>query len=150
MYRNTFAQRQGHEAFVEAYNGGREADNLTFGGIPTNPLPSAKALVAILLPIGLVVICVGLASSGARALSAIGLLVVGVFVVGMGWIRADNLRFLLPTSAFGIATATGATYLLAQQICRPISPQFDREASLRHGFDGARRDEKETRANEGL
>ena len=114
VYLNELAQRRGHEAFVEEYNRGRGA-----GAFLTNSLrvplsaPSTKAMVADLLPLGLILVVIGLTRGDTRWISVTGLLVVAVFAVGMGFIRADNLRFLLPTSGFGIATGTA---VLAQLI----------------------------------
>jgi uncharacterized membrane protein len=77
-------------------------------------------MIAVLLPLGLIFMVIGLTRGHTRWISVAGLLVVAAFAFGMGIIRADNLRFLLPTSGFGIAVGTA---VLAQLISG--SPDFD-------------------------
>lgn len=107
MYLNEFAQGEGPEAFEQEHNDGRPARAIVFGSPVPNPVPSTKSIVVLLLPASLIAMLIGLWNRETRALSAMGLLVVVAFAIGMGWIWADNLRFLLPTSAFGIAAGSG-------------------------------------------
>jgi len=112
VYLNEFAQRRGHEAFVEEYNRGRGAGALLTNSLRVPlPTPSTKALIAVLLPMGLIVMVIGLTRDQTGWISVAGLLVVTVFAVGIGIIRADNMRFLLPTSGFGIAMGTAVLAL---------------------------------------
>jgi hypothetical protein len=121
VYLNEFAQRRGQEAFVEEYNEGRDAGALLTNSLRVPlPAPSTKAMIAVLLPLGLIFMVIGLTRGHTRWISVAGLLVVAAFAFGMGIIRADNLRFLLPTSGFGIAVGTA---VLAQLISG--SPDFD-------------------------
>lgn len=109
MLINEFATTRGYDAFVDEYNDGRRIDAVITAPIGASPpIPSTQAVVAVLLPLALVVMAFGLFRASTRPLAVIGLLVVVVYAIGMGWIRADNLRFLLPTAAFGIAVGTGA------------------------------------------
>jgi len=114
LYLNEYAQREGPEAFEQEHNDGRAAGAIVFGWAVPSPIPSTKALVSVLLPVGLLAMLVGVAFRDTRPLSVMGLLVVVAFAAGMGWIWADNLRFLLPTSAFGIAAGSGAAHDLAR------------------------------------
>ena len=130
VYLNEFAQRRGYEVFVEEYNEGRGAGALLTNSLSVPlPVPRTKAIVAFLLPLGLIVMVIGLTRGHTRWISVTGLLVVGVFAVGMGLIRADNLRFLLPTSGFGIAIGTA---VLAQLISESPYVGSD-EGALDHG-----------------
>ena len=114
LYLNEYAQREGPEAFEQEHNDGRAAGAIVFGWAVPSPIPSTKALVSVLLPVGLLAMLVGVAFRDTRPLSVMGLLVVVAFAAGMGWIWADNLRFLLPTSAFGIAAGSGVAHDLAR------------------------------------
>lgn len=106
VYRNGFAVRNGQIAFVDRYNDGQMVEALV-----TNPVgkpltwPSSHTLIAILLPLAVVAMAISLFTRH-RTLGAIGLLVVVSFAFGMGWLFADNFRFLFPTSVFGIAIGT--------------------------------------------
>jgi hypothetical protein len=114
IYLSGFARHWGKQTFANIYNDGQLAEVLITDpiGIPA-PVASTSRLIAWLLPIGLLVMVVGLFVRSTRPLSAMGQLVVIAFAIGVGAIRADNFRFVWPTSAFGIAIATGVLATLA-------------------------------------
>jgi hypothetical protein len=107
MYFNGYFDERGAEAFESRYNEGRPAHAIITHPIG-RPLPSPgmRWLLATLLPLSLVVMVVGILHLPARLLALIGLTVVVTQAIGMGWIRTDNLRFLLPVSVFGVAVGT--------------------------------------------
>jgi hypothetical protein len=114
IYLNRFANRRGVQAFVDEYNDGQLAEVLITDPVGrAAPVPSTGDLVAVILPLAVALMVTGLAFSHTRTLSAVGLTVVVTFALGMGWIRADNFRFLMPSSAFGLVVAIG---VLAQLV----------------------------------
>ena len=119
IYLNQYAMRQGRERFVNEYN-----DGMPVGAVITDPvgmpspLPSARDLASWMVPISLVVMAIGLAFPSTRPLSAIGLIVVLAFALGVGWLRADNFRFLITTSAFSIAAGSGVLAALMSGVWR--------------------------------
>ena len=114
IFRNAFARSNGPEAFVAEFNDGQPIDAVITDpiGIPA-PVPHTATMVFYMLPLAMVLMLIGLVSKHTRSLSALGVLVVVAFAAGMGWIRAENLRFLMATSAFGITTATAGIWTYA-------------------------------------
>ena len=106
-YLNRFANENGIQAFADRYNHG-----VTAGAIITNPagvrlpIPSGRALLSLLLPLVIAVMMVGLLVAGTRPVAVIGLAVVLGTAVGVGIIRADNYRFLIVSSAAGLAVVS--------------------------------------------
>jgi hypothetical protein len=119
IYLNQFAMRNGQEEFVNRYNGGERVEAVITDpvGMPS-PLPSNRDLTAWMVPISLVVMAIGLGSRSTRPLSAIGLMVVLAFALGVGWLRADNFRFLITTNGFSIAVGCGVLAALMAGVWR--------------------------------
>jgi hypothetical protein len=107
MYFNGYYQENGAAALETRYNEGQRAEAVITDAIG-RPLPSpgTRWVLAILLPTSLIVMVAGLWRPAIRLLAATGLTVVFAQAIGMGWIRTDNLRFLLPGSVFGVAVGT--------------------------------------------
>lgn len=107
MYLNSYYEENGAAAFEDRYNEGRMGEAVITNAIG-RPLPSpgTRWVIAILLPTSLIVMVAGLWRPATRLLAATGLTVVIAQAIGMGWIRTDNLRFLLPGSVFGVAVGT--------------------------------------------
>lgn len=110
----SLAREQGVDAFAEQFNRSVRPEAVLSDQIGQRlPLPSGSHVVSILLPISLLVLLIGLGWRRTRLLSVAGLVVVLSYAAAIGSIRADNYRFLITTSAFGIAVATGVITSLA-------------------------------------
>jgi len=134
---NQFASRNGAQAFADEYNDSQLPHAVItdpIGALP--PIPRVRRVLAVLLPLGMVVMLAGLWFPRSRPLSAIGLSVTLSFAVGVGWIRADNFRFLVTTSVFGlgVACAVLATLIGHRSVSGPTSEQ----QALRTQSDRAR------------
>lgn len=124
MYFNGYYEEKGATAFEARYNEGRQGEAVITHAIG-RPLPSpgTRWVIAIFLPISLIVMLAGLWRPATRLLAATGLTVVIAQAIGMGWIRADNLRFLLPGSVFGVAVGTAVLcQLVASRRRRTTQP----------------------------
>ncbi|HEY6635929.1 MAG TPA: hypothetical protein VI141_10000, partial [Acidimicrobiia bacterium] len=120
MYLNGYYEENGAAAFEERYNEGRMGEAVITNAIG-RPLPSpgTRWVIALLLPASLIVMLAGLWRPTTRLLAATGLTVVLTQAIGMGWIRSDNLRFLLPGSVFGVAVGTAVLCHLVASRRRP-------------------------------
>ena len=128
IYLNQFAMRRGPEEFVEEYNGGQLVEAVITDPIGVvAPVPSTRSLLGFMLPAAIGLMLLGLAVRRTRALATVGLLVVVAFALGLGWIWADNLRFLMPTSAFGLAIASGVLVLFVHGRSRSIREAVDHD-----------------------
>ena len=106
---NQFAAQNGADAFADEYNDSQLPEAVItdpIGALP--PIPPTRSVVRVLLPLALVVMLAGLLIQRTRLISMIGLSVMVSFAAGVGWLRADNLRFLMPPSVFalGVGCAT--------------------------------------------
>jgi hypothetical protein len=112
-YLNSYAIDNGPRAFADRYNEGRLPQVVITDpiGVPL-PVPDGQSLAMVLVPLSIAVMLVGLRYRDSRWVAVSGLLVVFGTAIGMGWIRADNFRFLMVSSAFGIASATSLMPLL--------------------------------------
>lgn len=134
IHSNGFSRREGIEAFSERYNDGQVPEAmLTSEAAPRLPLPDGQQSLSILLPVGLLVLLIGAARKATRVEAVVGLLVVVIYAAAMGIIRADNFRFLITTSAFGLVMATGIGYRLIQLMRARWS---SRDSSLRGPLNG--------------
>ena len=117
IHSNRFSREHGVEAFSERYNNGREPEAmLTSEAAPRLPLPDGQESLSLLLPVGILVLLIGAIRRGTRIEAWIGLLVVVGYAAAIGSIRADNYRFLITTSAFGLVMATGVGYRLVHML----------------------------------
>jgi hypothetical protein len=115
MHANRVSRREGIPAFSESYNQGTIPEAvITSEGALRLPLPDGRKPVAILLPIALVVMAVGIFRPNARVAATVGLLSVVMYAAAMGMVRADNYRFLVTTSVFGLVLATGVGVEMAR------------------------------------
>lgn len=113
IHSNRFTDDLGVRAFSERFNGGQEPEAmLTSTSAVRVPLPDGQSSLSLLLPAGLLVLLFGVTQRQTRIEASIGLLVVVVYAAAIGIIRADNYRFLITTSAFGLVMATGVGYRL--------------------------------------
>ena len=120
MYFNSYYDQNGPIAFATRYNEGRQAEAVITDPIGRQlPSPGTRWVIAILLPTSLIVMVAGLWRPATRLLAATGLTVVVAQAIGMGWIRTDNLRFLLPGSVFGVAVGTAVLCQLVASRRRP-------------------------------
>jgi hypothetical protein len=117
---NEFAFENGPMAFAEVYNDSQlpEAVITDPVGVPLN-LNNQK-LLAVLMPMALAALILALVWPDARLGAVAGLVVVLATAIGLGLIRADNLRFLIAANGFGIAMAIG---LLQGHFTHRISQQ---------------------------
>lgn len=117
IHSNRFSREHGVEAFSERFNNGQEPEAmLTSAAAPRLPLPDGQQTLSLLLPVGLLVLLVAAIQRGTRIESSVGLLVVLGYAAAIGIIRADNYRFLITTSAFGLVMATGVGYRLLHML----------------------------------
>jgi hypothetical protein len=106
-YFNEFYREHGADALESRYNDGRPA-----GAIATHrfgmalPTPSSHWVLRVVMPLAIAMMVWGLSKPETRYLGVMGLIVVVAQATGYGVMRADNLRFLLPGLAFGIAVAS--------------------------------------------
>ncbi len=115
IHSNGFSRREGIEAFSDRYNNGQQPEAmLTSEASLRLPLPDGQESLSLLLPIGLLVLVIGATRRATRIEAVVGLLVVVGYAAAIGIIRADNYRFLITTSAFGLVMATGIGYRLVQ------------------------------------
>jgi hypothetical protein len=128
IHSNRFSREQGIEAFSERYNDGQQPEAmLTSEAALRLPLPDGQTSLSLLLPLGLVVLVLGVTRPAIRIEALIGLLVVVAYAAAIGIIRADNYRFLITTSAFGLVMATGVGYrLLRIMLPQPSVADQDR------------------------
>lgn len=114
IYQNSYALERGVEAFADRYNDGEAPDALITEQLAlVAAQPIAPILVRVALPLSIVGLMIGLMNRRARGLAVAGLAVVLVYSMLIGFIRADNYRFLLTTTAFAIASFSGALALWA-------------------------------------
>jgi hypothetical protein len=123
---NTFSMENGVQAFVDTYNGGQYPATVITDPLGSPSLiPGTKAMASVVAPLALLVMVVGVFLRSSRWLAFIGLAVVLSFALGMGWLLTDNLRFLMPTTGFGITVACGVASMLPaawRGRRRPASP----------------------------
>lgn len=107
IYLNQYAATNGIEAFADEYNDSRVAEAVITDPIGVRvPIPHGQTMVRYLLPVAIVIMLLGLHSREVRPTSLAGLLIVVGTAVGLGWVMADNYRFLITSSAAGLAFAT--------------------------------------------
>jgi hypothetical protein len=117
---SSFAVKNGPVAFADEYN-----DGLVPQAVITDPLglplpgPDSQSWAMLLVPLSLVITVIGLRWQRTRWTSVAGLLVVVSTAMGLGLIRADNFRFLMVSSAFGIAAATAVAPEIFRRIREP-------------------------------
>lgn len=108
IYVSWYYMENGHQGFVDALNDGKLVEVVITDPLGTPSLiPTTRSLVAVLVPLSLLTMTIGIGFRATRWLAIIGLTVVVSFALGMGWLLADNFRFLVPTSGFGVAVACG-------------------------------------------
>lgn len=111
-YLNTFAEQNGFDRFEERFNDGTDVEVIITDPIGWHiPSPGTQGLLRVLLPVSLIVMVLGLWRRDTRMLALAGLMVVLGQAVGLGWLRSDNLRFLLPGAVFGISVGTAVASL---------------------------------------
>lgn len=117
IHSNRFSREHGVEAFSERFNNGQEPEAmLTSEAALRLPLPDGQESLSVLLSVGLLVLLIGITRRGTRIEAWIGLLVVVVYAAAIGVIRADNYRFLITTSVFGLVIATAVGYRLLHML----------------------------------
>lgn len=108
MYRNSLAANEGPRAFADQLN-----DSMLPRAVITDPLgvpppfPDARHMLKLLLPASIAVMAMGIWRRHALWHSLIGLAVLISTAVGLGLVRADNFRLLIPASVFAMTLATG-------------------------------------------
>ena len=116
---NALAQEQGAQAFAELHNDGQLPEAIHFPTLARRlPLPAMPLMAAVLLPLSLIGLIWGMTDPSARPLAVVGLTVTIAFALFIGFIRADNVRFLLTVTVFGVACASGVASLIFRK--RPI------------------------------
>ena len=133
---NQFARSEGVEAFSDRFNEGSlpEAVLTSAAGLRF-PLPNGQSAVSYLLPIALLVMALGTARSETRLNALVGLSVVIAYAAAMGAVRADNYRFLITTTAFGLVIATGVGHqLLSPWRTRQLFSRRTPKNALAAGF----------------
>ena len=107
IYLNSLALQNGPQAFADRYNDGRRPQAIITDPLGVRfPVPDGQSLTMLLVPLSVTTMIIGLRYTDSRWTATTGILVVLATAIGMGWIRADNFRFLLVSSAFAIAVAT--------------------------------------------
>lgn len=107
IHSNSFEREEGVAVFAERYNRSQEPGAVLTSQLGQRlPLPSGRGYLKFALPVALVVLLLGLTWRRTRYLSLAGLVVVIVYAAAIGSVRADNYRFLVTTSAFGITCGT--------------------------------------------
>ena len=121
IHSNVYSREKGPDAFADEFNGGELPEAVITAPLAERlPLPTALLLIQILLPTSLIVCCVALWNPGSRLVAIAGLAAVIAHAVLIGYIRADNFRFLLTTSVFGIGAALGAL-----SMWKPPKPTYE-------------------------
>jgi ribosomal protein L12E/L44/L45/RPP1/RPP2 len=103
---NAFSREHGAATFADQLNGGELPEAVLIAPRPPRfPLPAAQEFAGVLVPMSLTVLLVGLMNGTTRLWAAGSLAAVVAFAGFVGYIRADNFRFLNTVYVFGIATA---------------------------------------------
>ncbi len=107
IYLNQYAFDNGHAAFDERYNDGQLVAALITDPIGWHlPLPRVGVVLAILVPLSVLAMVWKTLRRPHSYMAMAALLVVVGHSIGLGLIYADNLRFVMPVSAFALAAAT--------------------------------------------
>lgn len=124
---NQFATQNGADAFADEYNDSQLPEAVItdpIGVLP--PIPPSRSVTAVLLPLALLVMLAGLLFQRTRIISMIGLSVMVSFAAGVGWLRADNLRFLMPTTVFALGVGSATFQIM---IAKPLGSGAPRDLS---------------------
>ena len=114
IHHNSHAVTHGPQSFADEYNDSRLPQFVITDPVGVPLAVDTQSLAAVLLPAAIIVMALGLRYAWARPACSIGLTVVASTAVGLGWVRADNFRFLIASSTFGIALATSLLPRLAE------------------------------------
>jgi hypothetical protein len=111
---NSYSRENGAQAFADQVNGGDLPEAVITDPLGLRmPLPPARDLAAILLPVSLAAQLWGLAHRNTRLLGLAGLSAVIAYAGLIGYIRADNFRFMTTITVFAVTVATGVIALRA-------------------------------------
>jgi ribosomal protein L12E/L44/L45/RPP1/RPP2 len=131
IHSNVFSRENGAAAFADQYNGGELPQVVVLAPLAQRfPLPAARQLVGVLMPISLIVLLGGLMDGSTRLWAAGSLAAVVAFVAFIGYVRADNFRFLSSVFVFGIATACAVVAMYVGSRSQTTSDQVAGPRSL--------------------
>jgi hypothetical protein len=113
IYLNRFAREEGTEAFALEYNGGQVPEAVITNAIgKTLGFLDARKIIAVIMPLGLVILVLGIRYPSTRLVGLTGIGVVFGSVIGHGLIWADNFRFLTVGAVFGVGAAIAVAHAM--------------------------------------
>jgi hypothetical protein len=114
MYRDAFSESNGPQAFADRYNEGVVPDAIVMPLAGRLPVWKAFIVTRVLLPIALLIVTIGIFNRRSRlmALAALGIVVGQAGMIA--YIRADNFRYLLTTTLFGVASMSAVLVLRSE------------------------------------
>jgi hypothetical protein len=114
IHMNSYSRENGAQALADRFNRGALPEAVITAPLGLRmPLPAARVLAAILLPVSLAAHIWGLAHRYTRLLGLAGLSAVIAYAGLIGYIRADNFRFMTTIIVFAVTIATGVIALRA-------------------------------------
>ncbi|MCI0678600.1 MAG: hypothetical protein L0Z63_06110 [Actinobacteria bacterium] len=107
IHSNQLARSEGYDRFADALNEGRMPEAVITAPLALRlPLPHAHSLSAWLLPASILVLAFGSLRPPTRLLSLSALGITLAHALMIGYVRADNFRFLVTVTMFCLATAS--------------------------------------------
>ncbi|HEU4895201.1 MAG TPA: hypothetical protein VFT85_05150, partial [Acidimicrobiia bacterium] len=125
IHLNAYSLEEGYPAFAEVYNEGRSPDAIVTDPFGIRTVPRARLALKLGLPFTLIVAVIGLAIQPTRWLAVAALAPPLIHAGGLGLIRADNFRFLLPSAVYAVVLATAiAVRIYEEWNAEPRSAQL--------------------------
>jgi hypothetical protein len=106
IHRNPLAREEGAKVFADEMNEGQMPEAVITAPLALRfPLPSSPTIGAVVLPLAMLVHVWGATDRRTRLLSTCGMGVTLSYAAFLGYLRADNFRFMAPIIVFAVATA---------------------------------------------